>query len=470
MAKVLVIDDDLPICEALMELVRRIGHEADFALSIKEGLRKTLQEQYDVVFLDISLPDGNGLDILPQLRELQSAPEVIILTGFGDPDGAELAIRNGAWDYLQKPFSPQKVLLPLKRVLKYRDHLRSADQTQPIDRCGIMGNSSAIKHALERLAIAARSDASLLFTGETGTGKELFAHALHKNSNRRNNPFVVVDCASIPSNLLESTLFGHVKGAFTGADHASGGLVLNANSGTLFLDEIGEMPLDLQKKLLRVLQERTYRPVGGNKEVFSDFRLVAATHRDLHEMAMEGTFRQDLLYRLGAMSISLPALRERKDDIEELANHFTKRICRKTGIPPKIIPTDFIEALRNYDWPGNIREFVNVLETSIARAYQHSELYTTHLPDHLRISMLKESFESKTAPPCCDFLNTLPERYDTIMGYKEYRSHILEQADRHYFLQLMEVSSWDIERACALSGLRKSRVYGQLKQCGIEKK
>ncbi|MBG0790280.1 MAG: sigma-54-dependent Fis family transcriptional regulator [Desulfovibrionaceae bacterium] len=469
MAKVLVIDDDRPTCEILTELVRHIGHEADYALSIGESRRRTAQADYDVVFLDISLPDGNGLDILPQLRELPSAPEVIILTGFGDPDGAELAIRNGAWDYLQKPVYPQKVLLPLERVLKYRDHLNNADQTVTIDRCGIIGHSGPIRHALKRLGMATRIDASLLLNGETGTGKELFAHALHKNSKRRNGPFVVVDCASIPSNLLESTLFGHVKGAFTGADHASGGLILSADGGTLFLDEIGEMPLPLQKKLLRVLQERTYRPVGGSREVSSDFRLVAATHRDLHEMVQDGTFRHDLLYRLGAMTIALPPLRERKEDIEELAHHFVGRICRKNNVPPKAIPPDFIEALRNYDWPGNIRELTNVLETSIARAYEHTELYTTHLPEQLRITMLKESLGPKHGGMCHEPPAAYPAGTGTIMSYKEYRNHVLQQADRQYFAQLMEAADGDIEQACALSGLCKSRVYGQLKQCGIEK-
>ena len=264
MARMLVIDDDKLTCDALVELVRTIGHTADFALTGAEGKRMAQATEYDVIFLDVRLPDTNGLVILPDLRQGTPPPEVIMLTGLGDPDGAELAIRNGAWDYLQKPLSPKKILLPLQRVLKYRDSLRECNAPPLLlSRAGIIGHSPALERALEHLASAARGDGSVLIHGETGTGKELFAKALHRNSRRKSGPFVVVDCASIPATLLESTLFGHVKGAFTGADRASDGLVLGANNGTLFLDEIGELPLELQKKLLRVLQERRYRPVGG---------------------------------------------------------------------------------------------------------------------------------------------------------------------------------------------------------------
>ncbi|NDV18655.1 response regulator [Pseudodesulfovibrio sp. JC047] len=471
MAKVLVIDDDRLICDALMELVRNIGHEAECALSVKEGLAKNLSEEFDVVFLDIRLPDGSGLDMLPQLRELPIPPEVIILTGVGDPDGAELAIRNGAWDYLQKPLSPKKILLPLQRVLKYRDTLRNEGSNQlSLKRCGIVGSGPAISLALERLGMAAHSDASLLLTGETGTGKELFARALHENSKRSRGPFIIVDCASIPANLLESTLFGHVKGAFTGADRASCGLVLEANGGTLFLDEIGEMPLPLQKKLLRVLQERKYRPVGGCQEVTSNFRLVAATHRDLNEMVQKGLFRSDLWYRLGAMSITLPALRERKEDFEELTRHFAQRICDKNAIPPKTFSDDFMEALSRYDWPGNIREFTNVLENAMISAYGHTELFANHLPERLRIAMLKHDLVANDdASSASGYVETSYDQCGTLPPYKEYRNHVLEKADKWYFSRLMEAACWDIERACSLSGLRKSRVYDQLKQSGIEK-
>ncbi len=479
MAKVLVIDDDLATCEALMELVRNIGHEAVCATDLAQGLGAALDEEFDVIFLDVRLPDGNGLTILPRLKDLPEPPEVIILTGLGDPDGAELAIRSGAWDYLQKPLSPKKILLPRQRVLKYRDNLRThCAPAHDFKRCGIVGQSPAIRRTMERLAAAARSDASVLITGETGTGKELFAHALHENSRRAGKAFVVVDCAAIPGSLLESTLFGHVKGAFTGAEQAGEGLVLEADGGTLFLDEIGEMPLDLQKKLLRVLQERKYRPVGGGAEVASDFRLVAATNRNLERMAGDGRFRPDLLYRLGAMTLELPPLRERKEDIEELARCMVQGLCRRNAIPAKTLAPDFLQALRSCDWPGNVRELANALESSVVAAFDAPELFAGHLPEGLRIRMLKQALAvagrelPQDAPLAgagqgVEALLAGPEAFSS---YKDFRRDVLDVAEKRYFSRLMEVARWNIERACELSGLGKSRLYGQLRTHGIDKR
>ncbi|MGE4423138.1 MAG: sigma-54-dependent transcriptional regulator [Pseudodesulfovibrio sp.] len=476
MAKVLIIDDDKPTCEALLELVHNIGHDSDYALTAADGVRKAEDGDFDVVFLDIRLPDANGLSVLPTLRQRPLPPEVIILTGLGDPDGAELAIRNGAWDYLQKPLSPKKILLPLQRVLKYRDTLRKHTRLpETFDRCGIAGNSRATSMALEKLATAARSDASVLITGETGTGKELFAKALHHNSRRSTGPFIVVDCASIPATLLESTLFGHVKGAFTGADRASEGLVLKANKGTLFLDEIGEMSLDLQKRLLRVLQERRYRPVGAGHEVESDFRLVVATHRDLGRMVDDGLFRQDLLYRLGAMALELPPLRCRRDDLQELSESIVNRICDGYGIPHKKLNCEVMELFKAYDWPGNVRELGNVLESSIAAAYDMSELYAHNLPEQLRIRLLKESMSRNASSDCAPDapgereIDEAIESGGEILPYKIFRQEILSKAEERYFTRLFETCDGDVKRASKLSGLGKSRLYSQIKKYGLEK-
>jgi DNA-binding NtrC family response regulator len=402
---------------------------------------------------------------------------VIILTGLGDPDGAELAIRNGAWDYLQKPLSPKKILLPLQRVLKYRDTLRECVQLpESFDRCGIAGTSQTITRALERLASAARSDAGVLIAGETGTGKELFAKALHTNSRRASGPFVVVDCASIPATLLESTLFGHVKGAYTGADRASDGLVLNAHGGTLFLDEIGEIPLDLQKRLLRVLQERRYRPVGAGHEVESDFRLVAATHRNLERMVEEGSFRRDLLYRLGAMVIELPPLRERHADMLELSESILRDICSRYKIPVKALNGEVLEAFKGYDWPGNIRELGNVLESAAASAYGMTEVYAHDLPERMRITMLKHSIarsEEAGVPNSASLTDGEFEAAAELAGgmasYKDFRREVLATAERRYFSRLMAVCAWDMKQACDLSGLGKSRLYSQLKKYRLDK-
>lgn len=477
MAKVLIIDDDQPTCDALMELVRNIGHEADFALTAGQGVALAEDGDFDVVFLDIHLPDANGLSILPTLRQRPLPPEVIILTGLGDPDGAELAILNGAWDYLQKPLSPKEILLPLQRVLKYRDTLRKhARLPDSFDRCGIAGTSPAITNALEKLASAARSDASVLIMGETGTGKELFAKALHTNSRRFSGPFIVVDCAAIPATLLESTLFGHVKGAFTGADRASQGLVLKANKGTLFLDEIGEMSLDLQKRLLRVLQERRYRPVGANHEEESDFRLLAATHRNLGKMVDDGQFRQDLLYRLGAMVIALPPLRDRVEDLVVLSESIVRRICDQYGVPAKVLNCEVVDAFAAYEWPGNVRELGNVLESSIAAAYERPELYVHDLPEQLRIRMIKDSIARDDASSVCGpgepsetEIDAAIEADGTILPYKLFRQEVLAKAEQRYFSRLFEACDGDIKQASRVSGLGKSRLYSQMRKYRLEK-
>jgi CheY-like chemotaxis protein len=281
MAKILVIDDDSAVAEAILNVVRSAGHEGAGESTLQRGLNRLQEDPFDLVFLDVNLPDGSGLDTLPQIQSAASSPEVIIVTGFGDPDGAELAIKNGAWDYLSKPLSVLSIRLPLERALLYREKKMGARPLMAVSREGIIGESPRLKPCFDSLAQAAASEANVLITGETGTGKELFAWAIHRNGARRDRNFVVVDCAALPETLVESTLFGQLKGAFTGADKPRDGLIKQANGGTLFLDEVGELPISLQKVFLRVLQEKRFRPVGGGPEVASDFRLVAATNRDL---------------------------------------------------------------------------------------------------------------------------------------------------------------------------------------------
>ena len=275
MANVLIIDDDRAMCDMLSGRMRDMGHNATYALTLKAGLKQAFSESFDVVFLDVGMPDGNGLEALPKIRETPSSPEVIIITGAGSPDGAELAIKNGAWDYIEKPLSISAMSLPLIRALQYREDTRTLGSPVALDREGIVGNSPPMKACFDLMAQASASDANVLITGETGTGKELFAAAIHKNSPRAEKSFVVVDCATLPETLVESMLFGHEKGAFTGADKAKDGLIKQADGGTLFLDEVGELPLSVQKAFLRVLQERRFRPLGGKREIESDFRLVS---------------------------------------------------------------------------------------------------------------------------------------------------------------------------------------------------
>ena len=255
----------------------------------------------------------------------------------------------------------------------------------------MVGNCAAIRKCLDIMAEAAQSDASVLIVGETGTGKEVCARAIHDNGPMAARNFVVVDCASLPDTLVESVLFGHEKGAFTGADRSQEGLIRQAHGGTLFLDEIGELPFGLQKTFLRVLQERRFRPVGGKWEVESNFRLVAATNRDLGKLAAEGYFRTDLLFRLTAFTIELPALRERRDDIRDLAVYYMMKICERYTIGTKGFSPEFLEALRAYEWPGNVRELINAMERAIASARHEPTLYPNHLPTEIRAKIARSS-------------------------------------------------------------------------------
>jgi len=388
MANVLIIDDDELFCEMLRSAMEMEGHASSAAHSLADGARLLERDVFDAVFLDVRLPDGNGLDMLPRLRHMTSPPEIIIVTAAGDPDGAELAITDGAWDYVEKPASLEQMRFTLDRALRHRNR-QSRQQRRPLDTGGIVGASPRLAACLERLAEAAMGDAAVLVTGETGTGKELFARALHRNSRRASGPFITLDCAALSRSLLHSELFGYQRGAFTGALESRAGLIRQAHGGTLFLDEVGELPLAQQKAFLRVLQERRFRPIGSKEEVESDFRLVAATNRNLPDMAERGAFRKDLLFRLQAVELQLPPLRERKEDIRELVTTHAARICRRDGIGAKGFEPDVFEALAAHDWPGNVRELVNVVEGVLLLAREEPVVHLEHLPVPLRARMVR---------------------------------------------------------------------------------
>jgi two-component system NtrC family response regulator len=355
MAKILIVDDDPYSCSLFRALCKTKGHDTTVASTRGEGLKEVTAQPYDLVMLDVHLPDGNGLDALPQFRSAESSPMVIILTALGDPNGAELAIKSGAWDYLHKPIPLQEVALSLTRALEHREIEQSHKRSLFLKREDLVGDSQKMLACLELAARSADSDMNVLICGETGVGKEVVASLIHKNSRRYAKPFVVVDCSSLPESLVESALFGHVKGAFTGAVEDQAGLVKKADGGTLFLDEVGELPSQMQKNLLRVLQERTFRPVGSSREVRSDFRLIAATNRNLDRMVKEEKFRDDLLFRLRTVQIDLPPLRERKEDSYPLAISFMKSLNDRYGHGIKGIGPDFLDAIQNYPWPGNVQ-------------------------------------------------------------------------------------------------------------------
>ena len=458
MADILVVDDDNALCEMLVEHLKRSGHSADGATTLTAGLEKSQSGNFDVIFLDVQMPDGNGLDYIPRFKAVSSGPEVIIITGKGDADGAIQAISSGAWSYIGKPHVVKDLVLHLTRALQYREEKKRI-QVVPIalKRDNIIGSSPQITACLDQIAQAASCDASVLITGETGTGKEIFAQAVHENSSRAKGNFVVVDCASLPENLIESTLFGHAKGAFTGADVAREGLIKHADGGTLFLDEVGELPLALQKRFLRVLQEHSYRPVGESKEITSNFRVIAATNRNLDESIHSGAFRNDLLFRLQAIWIKLPPLRDRIKDIRDLTTFYVEKLCNRYGLEVKGISPDFVGALCLHDWPGNVRELFQTLENVIAYAIQHQTLFAKHLPEYLRILQAQSGIKSASPD-----LTSLPGKKEgsVFPEWKVYKNNFEEK----YVQQLMLHANGKMKSACEISGLSRTRLYQLVKK------
>ncbi len=459
MAKILIIDDDEMVSEALAALITGLGHRTEYSLMLRDGLKKLDADSYDIVFLDVNLPDGDGLQSLPQIRETPSRPEVIIITGMGDADGAELAIKSGAWDYITKPPTENRIALLLIRVLQFRKEKRINRSRSRIKKEGIIGSSAKIKSCLEIMVDAASGKANVLITGETGTGKELFARAIHDNSARGDRNFVTVDCAALTETLVESALFGHTKGAFTGAATNHDGLIKQADTGSLFLDEVGELPLATQKAFLRVIQEHRFRPVGYKREIKSDFRLIAATNRNLEEMAKEGKFREELLFRLRGITIDLPPLRERAEDITELTVHYLSRLCKRYGIEQKEISADFLDIAAVYDWPGNVRELVHALERSMAAAGNAPTLFPMHLPSRIRIQKARSSIKD------ADF-----DENDKMMeGAFIPLIEVLQKTEDTYIRALHLQTGSDISQMLKYSGLSRTGLYRRLNNLGLSR-
>jgi len=489
MARVLIIDDDTLICQMLAAKLVKMDCLADSAHTLAAGVAMAQAQAYDVVYLDVRMPDGNGLEQVEKLRLSGAQPEVIIITGMGDPEGAEKAIKSGAWDYIEKGSSIKDMVLPLMRALQYRQEKGAAKPLRALKREAIIGSSPKMQLCFDMLAQAAGSDAGVLITGQTGTGKELFARAIHENSPRGHNSFVVVDCAALPESLVESMLFGHERGAFTGADRPREGLVRQANGGTLFLDEVGELPLSMQKAFLRVLQERRFRPIGAKEEVSSEFRLVAATNRDLDQMAADGRFRQDLLYRLRSINIHLPPLCLRQDDLHELTVSYLNRLSQRWGVETKGVSPDFFDALRHYNWPGNVRELFNVLEQAMTAGGSSPTLFAKHLPESIRIARAVDSMSRAAGDgPKPAVITALADHAGgrarppespvwpgpAASGQFPPLGDVLEEAmarvERAYLADLMDHVDWDIRRACAISGLSRTGLYNRLKKCGVSRR
>ncbi len=376
--RILVVDDERSLREFLTILLEQEGYEVMTAESVATGIQRIHDHTFDLVMCDLKLPDGTGLEVLADARKNHVASPFIIITAHTTPQHALEALRAGAAEYLSKPFNVEDLKLILDKLLDTTEAPESGREVP-----NFIGSSPAIRRILDMVPRLAATPSTVFITGESGTGKELLAQAVHAFSANANGPFLSVNCGALPEGLLESELFGHVRGSFTGAIRDNKGLFVDAEGGTLLLDEVGELTPLMQVKLLRVLQERRVRPVGASREVPVNARVLAATNRDLEVAVKDGSFREDLYYRLNVLHVHLPPLRQRVDDLPELARHFVERTCRNFGLEPKRLTPDALRVLQAYSWPGNIRELENVIERTVA--LEASAIISSgSLPEHLR--------------------------------------------------------------------------------------
>ncbi|KJS01352.1 MAG: hypothetical protein VR65_09385 [Desulfobulbaceae bacterium BRH_c16a] len=468
---VLVVESDRNLFDVLTKRTGELGVRAIQAVTLQDGLEKNKAERFDVILMRDILPDGAACSFIQDFQAETQSPEIIIYSTLGDSEQAELAFNSGVWDYVIDS-SPETCLPELLiRALRYRQNKSddTASQQKEIrDQLlhhGIIGGSKELQSCIDLTVQMAQSDGNVLIFGESGTGKELFASAIHLISRRSANKLIIVDCAALPPTLVESILFGHIKGSFTGADKAQPGLIKQSDGGTLFLDEISEMPLEIQKKFLRVIQERTFLPVGGNNETKSDFRLIAATNKDLQAMSDEGTFREDLLFRLKTFQLDLPPLRTRRRDITELAYYFRDTFCKRNKIKRKMFSPDYLMTLGQYDWPGNVRELFQAIERSITIAHNSNILYPKHLSASIRIKVTRKKLQ-KQQESDEPLAQTNPFRLDLqdMPALKEARHKAIEAQEMRYLETLLNATDGNIKKCCEVSGLSRSRFYDLLKK------
>jgi DNA-binding NtrC family response regulator len=441
----LVIDDERAVREACREVAESLGFHAYAVSSAEEAFQVIATQNIDVVLLDCRLPGANGNDALATLKQHRPDLTVIVVTGFGTVQSAVQAMKEGAYDYVTKPFSKDELTLLLERVV---NHLKLKSENRTLrERIkskqgfgNIIGRSPEMEKIYRIIGKASYSNHPVLILGESGTGKELVARSIHFSGPYRDKPFIPVDCGSLVPTLIESELFGYVKGAFTGASQTKDGLLAIANGGTVFLDEVGELPLDLQSKLLRAIQEKEIRPVGSTKRIPINIRILAATNRDLEQAVAQGSFRKDLYFRLNVLSLKIPPLRERRQDIPLLVGHFMEQVSREAGMA-RSISDDAMKALLDYDWPGNVRELENYLERACAMTTS-PEIQLRDLPSSLH------GVPDLLAPP-------LPLR-GKIMPMAEL--------ERQTILNALVQLNGDKLLAARLLGIGKTTLYRKLKE------
>lgn len=450
--RILVVDDEEGILEVIQDTLCSIPDcHLDVELSAEAAAKRLSKDSYDLLISDIKMSGMGGVELLQLAKQTDPEITVMMLTAFPTVETAVECMKLGAADYLNKPFVPEDLSATVKRLLQAR-HLEQENRVlgRQLERKwvfdDILGRSRPMQKVFDTIERVASTDVDVLIIGETGTGKELIARSIHRRSNRSSKRFVPVDCGAIPENLMESELFGHERGAFTGATQRSMGLMELAEGGTFFLDEIAEMPHALQSKLLRVLQERRCRRVGGKSEIPIDVRIVAATNRDLVREQAEGRFREDLYYRIHVVQINLPALRERSEDIPILVDHFVRRYAKEMGKTGITVAPDVLEALCLYSWPGNIRQLQNALKRAIALV-RRDRLEVDDLPEEIFV------------PP-----TTASSSTSNSEGFFEQRSMHVNAFERSFLIRLLERCGGDVTKAAQAAALPRGTAYRLLKK------
>jgi two-component system NtrC family response regulator len=452
MGRILVVEDDEALKRVAQGQLERNGHQTAAAMDVAEALDVLRRQPVDLVLSDLHLPDMSGMELLKRVRMEYPETAVVIMTAYGTIETAIEATRMGAYDYITKPIHPDELKTLVNRVLERRqliDEVRVLRSTvdEKYGFQNIIGRSPSLMQVLESAALVANSDATVLIRGETGTGKELLAKAIHFNSLRRERPFVIINCGSIPRELLESELFGHVKGSFTGALAHKRGKVETADGGTVMLDEIGEMPLELQVRILRLVEEHEIEKVGGTAPIKVDVRILAATHRDLESSVAQGAFREDLYYRLSVIPLTLPPLRERPEDVPVLLDHFFQISRLKHGRPGLRLPPSLKPYFVNYSWPGNVREMENLLERLVLLA-RSDEITANDLPEHIR--------GGRT-----------PSEHPKIA--QEYEGMSLEAVEREMIVQALRKFNWNQTQAAHYLDISRKTLMYRIAKYGIEK-
>ena len=447
--RILVIDDDPTQCELLDVELRKRGFSVVTRPGAEDALELIELDDFDIVVTDVNLLGMSGLELCKRIAHDHPDLAVVVITGYGSMETAIQAIRAGAYDFITKPFDMDALVLALERAVRHRALRREVTRlrraVRESDRFGeLLGTSPAMRRVYDLVERVSETDASVLVTGESGTGKELVARSIHDRSRRRNGPFVAINCAAVAESLLESELFGHVKGAFTDARQGRSGLFVEANGGTLFLDEIGELPLGLQPKLLRALQERKVRPVGGTSELSFDARLITATNRDLESAVEDGRFRGDLYYRIDVVHVSVPPLRARGTDVLLLAQHFAQSFSSNFGKTVGGLSPEVAEKLLAYSWPGNVRELANAIERAVALTRAES----------LMVEDLPEKIRSSERPPLA------------VSSFDPTDLVPLEEIERRYILRVLDAVRGNRTAAANALGLDRKTLYRKLKAYG----